>query len=222
MRILFAIAILGGGGCLRTTEYKCTTSTECGSSGVCELSVGFCSFPDSQCGRRFGDSAGTLANQCVNGQTLDGGLIDSPMLHDGQNPDGTTIIDGAGNSCPTGYNPISGSAHRYRALTADTWDNQRATCASTNPRIYLAIPDDATEVMQLDTLAASGTYWVGVTESGGTVLGGTQTFLPWAPGQPNTTGNSHCVEVTATGGMAGKFDLTKCGNQHPAICECEP
>jgi hypothetical protein len=54
------------------------------------------------------------------------------------------------------------------------------------------------------------------------VLGTTQTFLPWAPGQPNSTGNAHCVEVSAAGSNLGLFDLDKCMNSHPAICECEP
>ena len=48
-------------------------------------------------------------------------------------------------------------------------------------------------------------------------------FLPWAPGQPSTTGNSHCVDVAAMGPNVGLMSLGTCGmDSHPAICECDP
>lgn len=219
MRMLLAIALLGG--CLRSTEYKCTSNDQCGASGVCEASVGFCSFPDPQCGRRFGDSAGALAGACVGGNLLDGG-VDGQVVHDGPGTDARPV-DG-GDTCP-GYAAIGGSAHRYKLVASDAWNNQRSACSGSAPLTYLAIPDDAGEVTALDSLAGSGLYWVGISESGGTfptVKGGNQTFFQWAPGQPNSTGNSHCVEITASGSSAGQFDLGRCSDARPAICECEP
>jgi hypothetical protein len=54
-------------GCLgKSTAFVCETDAACGASGHCELN-GFCSFDDATCmmGRRYGELAGSLSNQCV-------------------------------------------------------------------------------------------------------------------------------------------------------------
>jgi hypothetical protein len=223
MRTLLALVIIANAACLRSTEFKCESNAQCGASGTCELGVGFCSFPDSQCGQRFGDSAGPYANQCVGGG-VDGGA-DAPVGHDGPTSDAPP--GDASSTCGSNYAVIASyPGHQYELIaTAESWNAQVAACAHTSPLSYLAIPDEAAEVTALDTLVTAGTYWVGVSESGGsytTVKNATQTFLPWASGQPSTTGDSHCVEVAGAGSQVGDFDLDKCSDPRPAICECEP
>ena len=64
MRACFYVVVLLSAGCLRATEYHCTSSDQCGTGGTCEAS-GYCSFADSSCGQRYGAQAGPYANQCV-------------------------------------------------------------------------------------------------------------------------------------------------------------
>ncbi len=73
------VGMLHKGGLLTLTlvaaSAGCNDSFECASDNHCELdgvagfceSIGHCSFPDEACdtGRRFGNLAGTLSNQCV-------------------------------------------------------------------------------------------------------------------------------------------------------------
>jgi hypothetical protein len=211
------IAVLALGGCLRTTEFTCETSSQCGAQGVCE-STKFCSFPDDQCGRRYGPSAGSLANQCVGGPGGDAGL-DSAF---------DSAIDSPGSQCPAGFGPLAGAPHQYLLVsTGANWNAQEAACAALSATTHLAIPDDAGELGALDTLAgATSTYWVGISDSATegtwlTVKGGTQTFLPWETGHPTTTppnNQDDCVRVVTAD---AKFFDDRCNTQLAAICECE-
>jgi len=208
-------------GCLRQTEFRCETSSQCGTNGTCQMSIGYCSFPDAVCGQRFGPQAGMYANKCV-GETpiVDAGVDTPSMPGDGPGSDAT-------NHCPSGYNTITNGTpgHRYRLLTADNWTNQRDFCAATSQFAYLAIPDDAAEVGALDMLAgAAPDYWIGIDDlaTSGTYLtvkGTAPPYLLWEPGQPNNgPPPADCVEtVTAD----GKFSDEKCGTSLPAVCECE-
>ena len=60
-------------GCDVTGTYKCTTSAQCQlpdkTGGYCEVTTSACSFDDPACPtlRRYDDSAGDLAGQCVSG-----------------------------------------------------------------------------------------------------------------------------------------------------------
>ena len=203
-------------GCLRQTEFRCETSDQCGTGGTCEQ-VGFCSFADPDCGRRFGPQAGTLANTCVGG--VDGGI-------DGMHVDAMT--DTPTNHCPTGYNTIANGTpgHRYKLLaTADNWMQQHDLCAGAFT--YLVIPDDVTELGALDTLAGSNPlYWVGVDDlvTEGTFLtvkNVAATYLPWqAPAPDDQTPGEDCVEAITAAAM---FNDVRCTpTQLPAICECDP
>jgi Lectin C-type domain len=213
-----ALAMLAAlAGCLHTTEFKCDTSSQCGPQGVCE-STQFCSFPDDQCGRRYGASAGSLANQCVGGPMIDGGIDGA---HDG-------ATDSPASQCPAGFGPLAGAPHQYLLVPGiATWNAQQAACTGLSATTYLAIPDDAGELGALDTLAgATVTYWVGISDSATegtwrTVKGGTQTFLPWETGHPTTTppnNQDDCVRVVTAD---AKFFDDKCNTQLAAICECE-
>jgi hypothetical protein len=212
--------------CLRQTEFNCSLNSQCNPGGMCQTSVGYCSFSDSACssGQRFGDSAGPLAGQCVGGQTGgDGGGIDAP------------VIDGPAVGCPSTYEPLPGgpAGHVYlKAPQTVTGELQDNFCRSTSARAYLAVPDDITELTNLHTLAAGATFWVGVHDRTmenrfDKLSGGLATFLPWTAGQPDNAGGGQgedCVASTAT-----NFSDEECkvngggtGADRPAVCECEP
>lgn len=222
MKALVAMALLLG-GCLRSTEFHCSDSTQC-AGGTCQ-SVGFCSFEDSGCpsGQRFGESAGSYAGQCTDGSgpddagmdmALDDAMVDAPDM---------MVM-----MCPASYAAVTGApANRvYRLInTSANWDAQRAACAADGANAYLAIPDDATELMAINTLApANVDYWIGVNDlmTEGTyvnVKGAAQTFLPWDNGQPNNINNADCVEVHQNNRTWN--DTTCMTTQSRAICECE-
>ena len=70
--LLLGVAVMasaGSAGCVRQGAFHCIDDTQCtldSTQGHCE-DVGFCSFPDSACdgGSRFGEQAGSHANECV-------------------------------------------------------------------------------------------------------------------------------------------------------------
>ena len=216
---LLALLALPSAGCLRKTEFQCSSNIQCGAGGTCE-SVGFCSFPDPDCGQRFADSAGQYANQCVGGTDIDAGVDGRPGI------DAPPVT-----GCPAGYNPLPGApaGHRYRKLgTAATWVVQSADCTQTSSSAYLAVPDDATELQELATIAAGTPFWVGIhdmTTDGTfvTVRGVPATFLPWAPGEPDNGINppEDCVAAAS----ATQLMDDRCDNgqaKYVAVCECEP
>ena len=69
MRGVLVLVVVLAGGCLKTGEFRCETSTDCdraGALGTCQ-GVGYCSFPDPGCegGQRFGDFSSSFSNTCV-------------------------------------------------------------------------------------------------------------------------------------------------------------
>jgi hypothetical protein len=217
--ICLVLAAAASAGCLRTTEFRCLQDTDCGATGVCEA-VHYCSFPSTACGtagRSYADSAGQgLPNTCVSGNGNPGGDagIDAP---------GT--IDGGGNvGCPSPYAAVAGSAHLYKRLPNVSWDTAKTDCKLTSASAYLAVPDDATELANLATVAAGLPFWVGIDDVAikGTFVtqkGVTATFLPWEPGEPDQ-GNppKECVSAIS----ATQLATDKCGTPLTAVCECEP
>jgi len=203
-------------GCLRATAFKCASDGDCGAGGVCEP-IGYCSVANASCqgtGRSYGESAGqNLSNTCVPGSEPgpDAG-VDAPT-------DGTMSV-----GCPSPYAPIGSSAHRYKKLTNVSWDQAKTMCELTSAAAYLAVPDDATELASLATIATTP-FWVGIDDQatpGMFVTLKGVAFPPtsplWAPGEPNTTGGQDCVEATS----ATQLATDKCGTRHDAVCECEP
>jgi C-type mannose receptor len=216
MRAWLAIAFACT-GCIKAATFQCAASDQCvrdGVQGECEA-VGYCSFPDPACasGHRFGDYSPS-ANQCV-------GDSDAGMTGDGAVHDATP--DGLG--CPAGYAALPGvPTHLYRKLlTAAPWMNHETACMAEGANVYLAIPDNMTELSALVTLAGAD-FWVGIddiTVEGAykTVRGTTPTFLPWAPGEPDNAGNQDCVEALAA---STKLATLQCNTARIAVCECEP
>ena len=207
-----------GTACLRKTEFKCATNDQCGPNGVCET-IGYCSFPDSECGRRFGDSAGDYANKCVGGDVPgeDSG-IDAP-----------TGPDAPAATCPSNFTPLTGGNpnHVYRkAQGNDKWLAQDTQCRGLSTRAYFAVPDDLTELGALATFAGAASFWVGINDranEGVFVLSSGGTFMntvPWATGEPDDPGNGQdCVAATATN--IRTEDCTGNGSPDlPAVCEC--
>jgi Lectin C-type domain len=213
------VTALAASGCLRAAAFECASDVQCtrtGAQGTCEA-VGFCSFPDATCGsgRRFGEVSGTYTQQCV-GEGGDGS--------DASIGGGVTVPDGLG--CPIGYAILTGVPNRvYRRIaTATTWDSQVTACRADGANVYLAIPDSATELQAILTLASSDA-WVGVGDattenSFVTVLEGAPAFLPWAAGQPDDSGGgSDCVTALSA---SATYDDRRCSADAIAVCECEP
>jgi lectin-like protein len=209
-RATIAAALLSAtalAGCLRATSFACQDDGACGA-GRCETSVGFCSFVDDTCtsGHRFGDLSGPYANQCVGGGDagVDGDAIDAPM------------------GCPpSGYVSLNGSVHKYKLRAAASWSAHKTACAADGG--FLAVPDDAPELMAILQLSAT-TTWIGVNDQVQegvyvTVLGAPATFLPWAAGEPdNGPANADCVVATT----AQQLDDERCTSSFAGVCECAP
>lgn len=226
MRTLLLIVVLANAGCLRKTEFQCSDDSACGTAGRCET-TGFCSFADPDCssGRRYDQSAGSLAGQCTGGGTTgDGGSTDMPT-----NTDGSMVVDAPPAGCPSGYVALTGAqaGHLYKLLAvAENWNAQEAACQLTSASSHLAVPDDLAELTALDTLAATN-HWLGITDSAvemtwRNVLGQTQTFLPWIMGAPNDAGGGQgedCVE-----GLPATHEINdrRCNDKLVAVCECVP
>ncbi|HSK04608.1 MAG TPA: C-type lectin domain-containing protein [Kofleriaceae bacterium] len=131
--------------------------------------------------------------------------------------------------CPTEYAPLVGApaGHVYqRAPSSLSWVQQFVYCRSRSDRTYLAVPNDATELMNLYMLAGAP-FWVGIHDQRieGTYVdvasGLPATFLPWAPGEPDNlgslgTGNGDCVASTTD------FFDDSCAIPRQAVCECAP
>jgi C-type mannose receptor len=217
MRALLVI-VLACVGCIRAATFQCAESDQCvrdGVQGKCET-VGYCSFPDPGCasGERFGDFSVPYANQCVGDS--DAGMS-ADAVDDARSPDAL--------GCPSGYSTLPGVPTRqYRKLlTTAPWTNHRTACEAEGGNIYLAIPDDMTELSAIVTFAGADS-WIGIDDIAvegtfQTVRGTTPTFLPWAPGEPDNAGNQDCVEVLAA---SSKFATLNCSAPRIAVCECEP
>ena len=217
--ICLLLATAASAGCLRSTAFRCQDSTDCGAAGTCEP-IGYCSFPDPACadtGRAFSDSAGqNLSGSCVpaSDRPVPDAGVDAPS-------DGTVSA-----GCPSDYAAVAGSAHVYKVLAKSTWDEARLACKATSTSAYLAVPDDATELLNLATTARMLPFWIGIDDEAQegmfvTQKGVAAIFLPWASGEPKNgpPGNpQHCVNAVSTAQIA----TDKCGTPHVAVCECEP
>ena len=99
-------------------------------------------------------------------------------------------------------------------------------CQATTLKAHLAVPDVDTELQAMDALiGANQIYWVGISDldtemTWKTVLGGTQTYLPWlAPAPDDQNPGEDCVAAISN---THQFNDEKCNNNRPAICECAP
>lgn len=199
------LAVVLAGGCLRDTEFHCTSDSQCGSDGQCDGPTTFCTVPDSNCvlGRRYSEYSGSYTNRCVMANPVDAGL-----------------------GCAPGFVGILGAgSHLYHQFTTPAdFTSQRTACAAQGGITYLAIPDDQNELQALVSATAQPAFWVGIDDmvvQGNymTVRGQPATFLPWAPGQPDNAGSGEdCVAALGS----ATLDDQACANKLPAVCECEP
>ena len=212
VRLVIALVLALGAGCLRSTTFRCASDPECGS-GTCE-SVGFCSFADTACtaGRRFGAHSDDYSGHCVGEVPGEDGGVDDGM------PDAPPD---AAAGCPVDYMTITGgqAGHRYKArITSTSWDTHRAACAGEGG--HLAIPGDLVELQALVVLGGSPIY-VGISDRATEntwvdVLGAPATYLPWRPGQPDDDNpGEDCVRATST-----ELSDERCGRTARAVCEC--
>lgn len=223
------VAALATSACLRPAAFTCATDGDCarGSEhGTCEA-AGYCSFGDATCasGRRFGALSGGYADQCVAGDQPDA----AHTAVDARAADGPVAIDAppadAPTGCPVGYALLPGlaSTHRYKALPTAAWTNQRSICGAEPANVYLAVPDNLEELTALAAFAGAD-FWIGISDAAAegsyvTVLGATATFAPWAPNEPDNTGNQDCVRALAA---SSTIETDPCGSQAIAVCECVP
>jgi hypothetical protein len=221
--LCMVLAVAAMAGCLRNTEFRCALDSDCGAGGKCEA-VGFCSVESAACpgGRSYSDTAGQgLSSTCVPtgpGPGVDAGVDTMMMMIDGPIPVG----------CPSGYDTINGSIHRYKLLTATTWDQAETDCRLTSTSAYLAIPDDLAELADLAMVAtaANPQFWIGLDDKAteGTFLTVKNvipalTPLPWAANEPDDImGGQDCVDAVS----ATQIATEKCGRTEAAVCECEP
>jgi hypothetical protein len=216
MRALLALVLIAStAGCLRQTEFKCTTNTDCSSDGVCEA-TGYCSFIDSACmmGRRYGDFSGSYSKQCVGEQM---------MMPDAGDAGG----DGPPTGCPATYATLpNAGAHVYKLTTnASLWGTQRDRCAADGA--YLAIPDNMAELQAITTAAAAQRAWLGISDTATegtfmTVKNTVPPYLPWntAAMEPDDSmGGQDCVSAVMATSL---IQTDKCADTLPAVCECEP
>jgi hypothetical protein len=225
MRIVL-LCVIASAGCLRQTEYRCSDDTSCGTGGQCETN-GYCSVGDPECssGRRYHVTAGALGGSCVEGSVM----VDAAPTIDTNMVTADASFDAAPGTCPAGYAPLTGgqAGHMYKVVNANAgWMAQHNGCKLTTASAYLAIPDDANELQAMDALiGGSAVYWVGISDLDmdtvwKTVLGDTQTFLPWDPPAPdNQNPGEYCVTALAA---SHEFNDDRCNSNKPAICECAP
>jgi hypothetical protein len=95
-------------------------------------------------------------------------------------------------------------------------------CDLTSKSAYLAVPDDASEISNLATVA-SPPSWIGIDDkaTSGTFVtqeGAPAWFLPWGSGQPNLGPQNDCAAAIS----ATQIATEKCSVKHAAVCECEP
>jgi len=119
----------------------------------------------------------------------------------------------------------AGRTSHVHAATSANWATQLAACSALSARAYLAVPNDATELMGIATVAAAAIFWVGIDDrvtEGQYVQasGGLATFLPWATGQPDGGTQENCVGATST--TISDELCSGATSSRPAVCECAP
>lgn len=154
--------------------------------------------------------------------------IDAQVIPDAP-PDVPTM-----RTCPAGYATITGAPpmSKYKLFSygtggsdkSNTWTTAKQTCETDGTHLIIVeTAAEATSVgAQLQYAPNSPYFWEGITDEGHegtwtTVLGATETFLPWAPGQPNGGTSANCALFDPQGAL---YDFS-CSGYQPFACECE-
>ena len=217
--------------CRYDGTFMCERNDQCLSAsapGTCQLPSGLCSFPDPLCptpGQRYDDTAGSLANQCV-----------EPALP----VDAAVAFDP--NTCPTDFTQLSvDTPSRYRVLpvlplTAEYFDYVTA-CGMQKPGVtHIAIIETLAEAMTVGPLAAGSggpaQVYVGALQSQtatGLAVGWIHAdgspvaATVWAASEPDdgdgSEGNhQEQVAVLTSGGRLNDIALKM---HWPVLCECD-
>lgn len=202
--------------CVKTNAFKCEgEDNRCSGTGArCEAD-GFCSTPSSACasGFQYSDTAGDLAGTCVGGDTPTDGPVDGTPDAPPDSPTG----------CNQDFAPITGgnANHKYKLIAvADDWVTQQGAVCATANQGYLAVPDDATELGALFTLAGNVDIWVGVSDRAteGTYLEvQNDTLYNSLP----ITENGNQMNKDCVGSLDGTtLETEGCNTTRVAVCEC--
>lgn len=114
--LLVIVVLMFPPGCLEPVEFVCASDDACGAGGRCE-NTEYCSFSDEECisGRRYGDHAGSLSQQCVGSEPTAGETPSSDTTTTGSEPGTATTTTTAttssdpGSTSTTGADPSTGS-----------------------------------------------------------------------------------------------------------------
>jgi Lectin C-type domain len=149
---------------------------------------------------------------------LDASLA-GPM--DAASPDATAPPDA--HVCPDDYTANSANGHAYRfRRSRESWDDAVEECEDEGEGIHLVTIEDESELALVHALVNNTIVWVGASDTAVEgvfmlVTGELATFLPWAIGEPNNSGNEDCVELLA----GTRFNDQGCDTEHAYVCECE-
>ena len=193
------------------------------------LALAGCSFEHGTANDRLGDSAGSADAPHDASRDAPAMKMDAP--------------DAAPRTCPANYITLTGAptSSKYRVFNWDNatsqnqsqpWNTAKQTCITDGT--HLAIPNDMAELTALRQAIAvdpqSNYFWIGDTDQAveGTwldVLGNSNPYLPWAPGQPNNGGGPGGSGMEEDCAMATPANATVydwiCGTPYPFACECE-
>lgn len=120
----------------------------------------------------------------------------------------------------------------YRVITtSQSWRAAEADCADDTAGLsHLAVIDDVAELATINaalTAAGAPDVWVGVMRDAPqpwvwrVVTGGTASYLPWEPGQPdNQSGDQQVVSLIRASGLIRDVS-TGSSVYRAALCECD-
>lgn len=217
----FIVIALFATGCVRSTQFHCEDSAECGTGGACE-SDGLCSVASSSCasGREYGPSSGKEGT-CVGDNGGEAGSELPGEAGGGEPPP---------MGCRADYMALANSGtrgHRYFLIdTTASWTMQRDACLTNMG--YMAFPDGPQAAMELSavvTLGGTG-LWVGVNDIGGNGQEGKYKNSLGAMASTQTqaliteSGNSNNEDCLA--GTATTMTDEDCNNLRKTVCECVP
>ena len=149
--------------------------------------------------------------------------------------EGPPAPDTAAPRCAAGFDPVPDAPLQYRfEVTPVSWSEALETCRGFGPGHSLALPTSDAERLALGAAARAklvDRWWLGGTDEAmeGVWIdpeGAPIDYQPWAPGEPNNTGEGgeNCLDILADPiegvDRTDRFDDRACGAAYPFICVC--